>query len=119
MNENEQVVLAVDGRILPSLSDVVFILLFDPQRILLPLLILHRIFRPITYFITTERILAVEPDGKLDEVQLGKIVKIRGTKTSLMVYSPENRLWLSRLPDAWFFETVVWKVVDKVGYSNE
>ncbi len=117
LNENEQIVLAVDGRILPSLSDVIFILCFDPQQLLLPLLILHRIFRSITYVITTERIIAVEPDGKIDEIWLEKIVRMKGTKTSLMVHCLETKLWLSRLPDAWFFESVVWKVIDKVGHS--
>lgn len=115
LDENEQIVLSVEGKILPSLTDAMFIVVFAPAWFILLLVTLHRAFRPITYIVTTERILAVEPRGIVDSISLNKVTKSRGTKTSLMVYGTENRLWLSRLPDAWFFETVVWKVIEKVG----
>ena len=118
LNKHEQIVLAVDARILPSLSDMMFITLFVPVWFFLLVPILHRIFRPITYIITTERILAVEPNGKFYGIGLDRIIKMKGTKTSLMVYGSKDRLWLPRLPDAWFFETVVWNVIDKVGLSG-
>ncbi len=119
LNENEQIVLSVEGKILPSLTDAIFIVAFTPAWFFLPLLTLHRAFRPITYIVTTERILAVEPRGVIDSICLNKVTKIKGTKTSMMVYGAESRLWLSRLPDAWFFETVVWKVIEKVGHSKD
>ncbi|TCS67667.1 hypothetical protein EDD52_101770 [Primorskyibacter sedentarius] len=118
LNKHEQIVMAVDARIFPSLSDVIFITLFVPVWFFLLVPILHRIFRPITYIITTERILAVEPNGKSYGIGLDGITKMKGTKTSLMIYGAEDRLWLPRLPDAWFFESVVWNVVDKVGLSD-
>lgn len=119
LNENEQVVLSVAGKIFPGLADAIFIVVFAPALFFLPLLVLHRAFRPITYVVTTERIIAVEPRGVIDSIYLSKVTKIKGTKTSLMVYGTENRLWLSRLPDAWFFETVVWKVIEKMGLSKD
>lgn len=119
LNENEQIVLSVAGKILPSLTDAIFIVVFAPAWFFLPLLTLHRTFRPITYIVTTDRILAVEPRGVINSIYLSKVTKTKGPKTSLMVYGTENRLWLSRLPDAWFFENVVWKVIEKVGLSKD
>lgn len=119
LNEKEQIVLAVAGRIFPSLTDAIFIVGFAPALFFLPLLALHRAFRPVTYIVTTERILAVEPGGVVGSIDLRQVVKTKGTKTSLLVYGGNNRLWLSRLPDAWFFETVVWKVVKRLGLSKD
>lgn len=82
----------MDARVLPSLSDAIFICLFIPFWLFLLVPILHRIYRPITHLISTERILAVEPSGKLYEIGLEDIAKMRGTKTSLMVYGTEGRL---------------------------
>lgn len=118
LNENEQIVLSVKGKILPSLGDAILIFVFAPAWFFLPLITLHRTFRPISYIITTERILAVEPNGVMCSICLDKITKIKGTKTSMMVYGTEGRLWLPRLPDAFFFETVVWKVIEKTGLSK-
>jgi hypothetical protein len=116
LNEHEQIVLSVAGRLWPNLNDAIFI--FASAWFFLPILTLHRAFRPITYIVTTERILAVEPRRIAGSVYLDKVTKTYGTKTSLMVCGAEKRLWLSRLPDAWFFETVVWKVIEKVSLSK-
>lgn len=86
LGENEQMVLAVDGRALPSLSDMFAIFQFSPTWFMAPLIIIHRVFRLITYFITTERVFAVEPNGRLDTIELDEIVRMKGTRSSLMVY---------------------------------
>ena len=114
LNENEQVVLAVEGRTLPSLSDAIFVVIFAPALFLLPLLVLHRFFRPVSYLITTQRILVAEPEGQRDSLSLREISKIRGTRTSLMIYTTKHRMWLSRLPDAWYFENVINNLIEKI-----
>lgn len=116
LGENEQVVMAVAGRILPSLSDMILIFYFTPAWIFAPLLMLHHFFRPLTYVITTDRVLAIEPSGSFEAIELIEIVQFRGSRKSLVIYGIKNRLWLSRLPDAWHFETVICKVMDKVRF---
>lgn len=118
LGDDEQIVLAVDGRILPSLSDFTFIFLFAPAWFLAPLLIVHRLFRPITYIITTERVLAVEPNGVLQAIMLSEIDHMKGSRTSLMVFGNNKRLWLARLPDAWFFESVLGNVIEKMAQNK-
>lgn len=114
LNDKEQVVLAIEGRLLPSLSSAIWIVFISPSAIFLPFLILHRFWRSITYIITTERILIVEPQGCVGEISLDEIVKIRATKTSMMIYGKSKKLWLSRLPDACFFENLIANVVEKM-----
>lgn len=96
------------------MADAIWIIGFSPAFFFLPLLTLHRLFRPVSYLLTTERLLVVEPEGEIDAIPIHQITKTRSKKTSLMIYGNGRRMWLSRLPDAWFFETVIWKVIDKV-----
>ncbi|MEP1613480.1 MAG: hypothetical protein ABJL72_16360 [Roseobacter sp.] len=114
LNDKEQVVLAIEGRLLPSLSSAIWIVLVSPSTIFLPLLIFHRFWRSITYIVTTQRILIVERQGCVGEILLDEIVKIRASKTSMMVYGKSKKLWLSRLPDAYFFENLIMNVVEKI-----
>lgn len=118
LGENEQVVMAVTGRVLPSLSDMILILSFAPAWFFAPLLILHHLFRPITYIITTERVLAIEPSGVVETIDLVEIVKFKGSRKSLLIHGIKSRLWLTRLPDAWHFETVICNVMDKVDFET-
>lgn len=114
LNDGEQVVTAIEGSLLPSLSSAIWIYVVSPSTIFLPLLIFHRFWRSITYFVTTERVLIVEPHGIVGEIKLDEILKIRSSKTSMMIYGREKRLWLSRLPDALFFENLIVNVTEKV-----
>ena len=119
LNEHEQVVLAIDGRIFPNLPEfiiylIVFPLVAFPAFFFVALLTIHRLFRPVSYVITTERVLVVEPGGMIDAIRLDQISKIKRKYTSLRVFGADRRLRLSRLPDARFFETVIWKVIAKV-----
>ncbi|WP_299501979.1 hypothetical protein [uncultured Roseobacter sp.] len=100
LDNDEQVVLTVDGRILPSITDYIFILLFAPMWFFAPLLVLHRLFRPVSYMITTKRVLVLEPSGQLDAIEIDEIAKMQGTKTALMISGDAKCLWLTRLPDA-------------------
>ena len=92
LGENEQVVFAVMGKALPSLSDAIWFMFFPLMTFFLPLLLIHRLFRPVAYMITTNRILVVEPEGLLDEIALNGIVKMRGTRTSLLIYADKKML---------------------------
>ncbi|WP_146344520.1 hypothetical protein [Falsiphaeobacter marinintestinus] len=114
LNENEQIVMAIKGRVLPGLADAIWIIFLSLAFYFFPLLALHRFFRPVSYLLTIERLLVAEPKGEIDAISINQIAKTRSTKTSLMVYGNRRRLWLARLPDAWYFETVLWKVIDKV-----
>lgn len=114
LGENEQVVTAVAGRILPSLSDLLLIFYFAPAWFFAPSLMLHHFFRPISYVITTDRVLALEPCGTIEAINLVDIVQFKGSRKTLILYGTKNRMWLSRLPDAWHFETVICNVMDKV-----
>ncbi|PIB26693.1 hypothetical protein BFP76_11535 [Amylibacter kogurei] len=112
--DNEQVVHAVDGRIFPTLSDIIMILIFAPALVIAPMLIIHNLFRPIIYVITTKRVLIHEPSGLVDAIDLTKIKHFRGGRKSLLIYADGKRLWLSRIPDAWHFEGVIRNVINKV-----
>lgn len=118
LNNSEQVVIAIEGRLLPTLSSALWITVISPSAVFLPLLIFHRFWRSITYVVTTERVLIVEPHGSVGEIKLDEIVKIRASKTSMMIYGPKKRLWLSRLPDACFFENLIVNVTEKVAVTK-
>lgn len=119
LDTNEQVVFAVEGRVLPSLSDFIFIIAFAPALYLAPLLMLHHLFRPISYVITTERILSIEPGNAPETIKLTEITRMKGSKKSLLIYGVKKRLWLSRLPDAWHFETIIRKVTEKIELAKK
>ena len=110
MKETEQLVHAVEGRILPTFSDFFWIVLFAPSLIFLVWLSVHRLFRSVTYIITTQRVLVVEPQGVVDEIQIKDIQRTRTRRRAMMIHGPSNRLWLSRLPDAWRFEAILERV---------
>lgn len=118
LGELEQVVFAIEGRIVPSLNDLIWILAIAPAWIITSALILHRLFRPICYLITTQRVIAIEPNGGREDIYLSEITRTRGTKTSLMLIGAQKRLWLSRLPDAWFFEHLIGKTIEKVSSNR-
>lgn len=113
-NENEQVVIAIEGRILPTLNSAIWISMVVPVYLYLSLIIFHRFCRSVVYIVTTERVLVVEPQGIIDEIQLDEIVRIRTSRKSMMIYGQKKRLWLARIPDAIFFESLINNVIAKV-----
>lgn len=112
-------VLAVAGRVLPTLNSAIWIWIFAPTVTLLPLLLFHRAWRSVTYIITTERVLIVEPQGVVDEIRLGEISKVRTSRASMMIYGQHRRFWLSRLPDGVFFASVIRNVTQAVARQSE
>jgi len=110
LEETEQVVHVVHGRVLPSISDVVLIAVFSPTLMFLVWLSVHRFFRSVTYIVTTQRVLVVESQGIVGEMHLKEILRIKTLRKAMMIQGTSGRLWLSRLPDAWHFETTLEKV---------
>jgi len=113
LNENEQIVITCHGRIWLSLNNIIWILLFAPAYLFVPLLTLHHLFRPVCYIITTQRVLVVEPSSIIQSMDLNQIKKMSGSRTSLMLHSEENRMYLARLQDAWQFETIINKTRER------
>lgn len=106
--------LAVNGRVFPSIWDLFLIFAVSPTVVLVPWLTLHYMFRSVTYVITTERVLVVEPRGITDQIRIDQITRCRGSRKSLLIYGRSNRVWLPRLPDAWHFEAVILKLRDRI-----
>lgn len=115
LEESEQLVFASKGRKVPTLADLSYILIFAQAWFLAPALAVHYHFRPLLYVITKKRVFAVAPDGILGSIEITDIARFKGSKKSLLLTGAGNRLWLSRLPDAWHFEAVIRNVIEKVG----
>ncbi|SPJ31245.1 hypothetical protein [Falsiruegeria mediterranea] len=111
LNENEQIVFSEQARVLPTLTDLIAVAVFAPTLMLVPWLIVHRLFRRTVYLITTQRVLIDESDGVAAEMALDEIVKFRGTRKSLLIVGAKRRLWVARCHDAWRFETIVERVI--------
>lgn len=115
LNEEEQVVLAVQARRFPNVRD--FILVFVLFKYFLMFLLaqsIHRVFRPQVYIITTQRVLIVEPEGILCEMPIGEIVKTRGGQGNLMIYGRRQRIWMNRLEAGWQFRDTLLNVQRKM-----
>lgn len=110
LEEGEQVVQTIRGRVSPTISDLTLIVLFSPTLMLVIWLSLHRLFRPVTYILTTRRVLVMEPQSVVDEMAIKDIQRIRTLRNAMMIQSSSGPLWLSRLPDAWQFEATLEKV---------
>ncbi|WP_164661573.1 hypothetical protein [Tropicibacter sp. Alg240-R139] len=114
LSEGEQIVFSEQSRVLPILKDAIYIAIFAPTLMLMPWLTVHRMFRRSVYLVTTQRVLVVEPDGVVGEIGVSDIVGFRGTRSSLLIIGGTSRLWLPRLHDAWRFETIVQRVIERV-----
>ncbi|AZV80249.1 hypothetical protein EBB79_01310 [Parasedimentitalea marina] len=110
LEEGEQRVQIIRGRVSPTISDLALIVLFSPTLMLVIWLSLHRLFRPVAYILTTQRVLVMEPQNVVGEIAIKDIQRIRTLRKAMMIQSPSSRLWLSRLPDAWQFEATLEKI---------
>lgn len=113
LNEDEQIVFSEQARVLPTLTDLIAVAVFAPTLMLIPWLMVHRLFRRTVYMITTQRVLIIEPDGVTAEMALDEIVKFRGTRKSLLIVGDNRRLWVARSHDAWRFETIVDRLIKR------
>ncbi|MEO9780803.1 MAG: hypothetical protein ABJH07_22220 [Sedimentitalea sp.] len=111
LENDEQIVFAAAARSFPTLWEIIVFVLFSPALAVLPALAVHYAFRRSVYVITTRRVLAIEPERVAGEMRLLDIVGFRGTRKALMIRSGSGCLWLSRLQDAWQFETIVKRVM--------
>ncbi|MFS4581182.1 hypothetical protein [Phaeobacter sp. C3_T13_0] len=109
LNTGEQLVYAVHARNVPTLTEVVVIVLCAPLAMVIWLFV-HRVFRSSTYVITTQRVLSVERSGACVELAIKDIQRMKTRRGAMVIVAGDKRLWLPRLPDGWHFETVLNKV---------
>ncbi|MDX1743690.1 MAG: hypothetical protein R3186_08850 [Ruegeria sp.] len=113
LGENEQSVYAVQARLLPSLSDATLVAVFAPTLMIFPWVIIHFLFRRNVYVITTQRVIVLDASGVVSEMCLSDIMHFRGSKTALLLRGACLKLWLPRLPDAWYFEDIIRRTIKK------
>lgn len=112
LEDNEQFVFAVAARSLPTLGEFIAIGVVAPTLMLLPWLMVHRGFRRTVYVITTIRVIVAEPRALTGEIDLQDITRVRSNRTALVLHGKEGaRLRVSRVPDAWYFETILRRVI--------
>lgn len=114
LGSDEQIVFATKGIVIPGLHDAWFWILFLIAPFIAIPICIHRAFRPVAYLVTTRRIIITEPDGIVQSLSLSEVNRSRGTRSALMIYGPSTRMWLNRLEDAWQFEAIMWKTIEKV-----
>ncbi len=113
LGENEQPVYAVQARSLPSLSDAILIAVFAPTLMMIPWVTLHFLFRRTLYVITTQRVIVLDSGGVMGEMCLSDIKHFRGSRTALLLRGKRQKLWVPRLPDAWYFEDIIRRSIKK------
>lgn len=118
LEPNEQIVFVTKGIVLPGRYDAWFWILFLIAPFIAIPICIHRAFRPVSYLITTQRVIVAEPVGAAQSLALSEINRRRGTRSALMLYGRSKRMWLNRLEDAWRFDSILQKTIEKVGSSR-
>jgi hypothetical protein len=110
LSDDEQVVLAVKGMVIPvwksHATHLIFVALFP----LILLVYLHRFFRPIAYMITTKRVIALDQNTTLQAIHLKELERIRCGPQGMMLYAGSQKMWLSRIQDTKQFEATIQNV---------
>ena len=74
--------------------------------------------RPTAYIVTTRRVLVFDRKGISEEMDLDQITAIKGNRDTLTLHSGQRKMQLLRLPNAWFFHSLIGNVMEKIGLER-